>query len=65
MKVEEMRGLSSRELAKELESAHEELFNLRFRLATMQLKNHREVRHVKKKIAKLNTILREKELGIG
>ena len=65
MKVEEMRGLGTGELSKEIESAHEELFNLRFRLATMQLRNHREVRHAKKKIAKLNTILREKELGIG
>ena len=64
-KVDELRRLSVQELAKQLEEAHQELFNLRFRLATMQLKNHREVRHVKKDIARINTILREKELGLS
>jgi large subunit ribosomal protein L29 len=47
-----------------LEDTHQELFNLRFRLETKQLVNHREVRRVKRKIATLETILREKELGI-
>jgi large subunit ribosomal protein L29 len=65
MKVEEMRVLSLEELRKQLEEAHQELFNLRFRLATMQLRNHREVRQVKKKIARLNTLIRERELGIS
>ena len=64
MKVEEIRILSSEELIKQLEEAHQELFNLRFRLATKQLVNHREIPRVKKKIARLKTILREKELGI-
>ena len=64
MKVEEFRALSSDDLAKQLEEAHQELFNLRFRLATRQLVNHREVRMVKKKIARLETIVRERELGI-
>ena len=64
MKVKEFRALNSDELAKQLEEAHQELFNLRFRLATKQLVNHRELRTVKKKIARLNTIIREKELGI-
>ncbi|MDO8568959.1 MAG: 50S ribosomal protein L29 [Dehalococcoidales bacterium] len=52
------------ELTKQLEQAHQELFNLRFRLSTRQLVNHRELRRVKKNIARLNTIKREKELGI-
>ena len=64
MKVDEIRGLSSTELAKRLEEARQELFNLRFRLATRQLVNHREVPRVQKKIAQLKTIIREKELGI-
>ena len=64
MKVEEIRVLSSEELAKQLEAAHKELFNLRFRLATKQLVNHRELPRVKKKIAKLKTIIREREPGI-
>ena len=64
MKVEEFRALSSEDLAKQLEEAHQGLFNLRFRLATRQLVNHREVRMVKKNIARLETIVRERELGI-
>ncbi len=64
MKVDEIRGLSSQELAKRLEEARQELFNLRFRLATRQLVNHREIPRVQKKIAQLKTIIREKELGI-
>ena len=64
MKVDEIRALGTEELAKQLEEAHQELFNLRFRLATRQLVNHREIPRVKKKIARLQTIIRERELGI-
>jgi len=64
MKAEEIRVLSAEELAKQLEAAHKELFDLRFRLATKQLVNHRQVRKVKKDIARLKTIIRERELGI-
>ena len=64
MKVEEIRVLSGEELTKQLEAAYQELFDLRFRLATRQLVNHREIPRVKKKIAKLKTIMRERELGI-
>ncbi len=64
MKVEEIRALNPEALAKQLEAAHEEFFNLRFRLATKQLVNHREIRRVKKEIARLKTIIRERELGI-
>jgi len=64
LKLEEIRALSSEELAKQLGAAHQELFNLRFRLATKQLVNHREISRVKKKIARLKTIMRERELGI-
>ena len=64
MKVKEIRALSNKELAKELEAALQEFFNLRFRLATKQLVNHREILRVKRKIAGLKTIMRERELGI-
>ena len=63
MKVEEIRALTTEELKKQLEEAHQELFNLRFRLATKQLVNHRELPRVKKRIAQLKTIIREKELA--
>ena len=64
MKVKEIRALSPKELAKQLETAHQELFNLRFRLATKQLVNHREISRVKRTIARLKTITQERELGI-
>jgi len=64
LKVDEFRALDPEEVAKQLEEAHQELLNLRFRLATKQLVNHRELLMVKKKIARLKTIMREKELGI-
>lgn len=64
MKVSEIRALGDEELLKQLEEAHEELFNLRFRLATRQLGNHRELPRVKKEISRLKTILRERELNI-
>ncbi len=62
MKLDEIRTLSDGELAKQLDEAHKELFNLRFRLATKQLVNHREIIVVKKKIARMETIKREREL---
>jgi len=64
LKVEEIRALNTQELAKQLEAAHEELFNLRLRLATKQLVNHREIPRAKREIARLKTIISEKELGI-
>ena len=64
MKVEEILALSNEELVRQLEEAHKELFELRFRLSTKQLVNHREIRRVKKKIAALKTIMRERELGL-
>ncbi|MFC1949697.1 50S ribosomal protein L29 [Chloroflexota bacterium] len=63
MKAEEIRVLSSEELTKQLEEAHRELFDLRFRLATRQLVNHREIKRVRKQIARMKTIMRERELG--
>ena len=64
MKIGEIRALKSEELAKQLEAAHKELFDLRFRLATKQLVNHREIRRAKKDIARLMTLVKERELAI-
>ena len=64
MKVEEIRALKTGELEKQLEEAHKELFDLRFRLSTRQLVNHNEIRRVKKDIAKIKTVIRERELEI-
>jgi len=51
------------DLGRELESSHRELFNLRFRLSTKQQTNYRELTTVKRKIAKIKTIMREIELS--
>lgn len=64
MKVSEIRAFGTDELQKQLEAAREELFNVRFRLATRQLTNHRELLRLKKEIARIETILRERELDI-
>ena len=64
MKVKEIRSLKPEELVKQLEAVHRELFDLRFRLAVKKLVNHREIRRVKREIARLKTIISERELEI-
>ena len=64
VRVDEFRALSTEDLKKQLEDSKQELFNLRFRLATRQLVNHRELPMVKKRVARIRTILRERELEI-
>jgi large subunit ribosomal protein L29 len=64
LNVQEIRALSNDELDKRIEDSRKELFELRFRLSTRQLVNHREVHRVKKEIARLLTIKKERELGI-
>ena len=65
MKADEIRVLSSEELARQLEAAYQELFDLRFRLVTRQLVNHRQLRVVKKTIARLKTVMGEREPSRG
>ena len=62
MKASEIRELSMQELHTKLSDLKSELFNLRFRASTRQLTNYREINKVKKKIARLKTIIREREL---
>jgi large subunit ribosomal protein L29 len=64
LKIEEIRALTPEELVKQLEESYQELLNLRFRLATKQLVNHREIPRVKKEIARLKTVISERELSI-
>src|SRR6188474_3563211 len=60
----ELRGLDDDRLVEELRKAKEELFNLRFQSATGQLDSHGRIRAVKRDIARLYTVIRERELGI-
>jgi large subunit ribosomal protein L29 len=60
----ELDGMEDARLMEELKKAKEELFNLRFQSATGQLENHGRLKAVKRDIARIYTILRERELGI-
>ena len=62
---EELRQLTAEELTGKLREAKEELFNLRFQAATGQLESHGRLSAVRKEIASIYTIIRERELGIG
>ncbi|RYL89386.1 50S ribosomal protein L29 [Sporolactobacillus sp. Y61] len=64
MKAEELRNLSTAEVEKNVKTLKEELFNLRFQLATGQLENTARIREVRKSIARAKTILRERELNV-
>jgi large subunit ribosomal protein L29 len=61
---EKLDTLDNERLADELRKAKEELFNLRFQSATGQLESHGRLRAVKRDIARIYTVLRERELGI-
>ena len=64
MKVNEIRDLEPAELLDKLKALKEELFNLRFQHATGQLDNPMRIRQVKRSIAQIKTIVRERELSI-
>ncbi|MCK9445143.1 MAG: 50S ribosomal protein L29 [Tissierellaceae bacterium] len=65
MKAKEVRQLSEAELNNRLTELKTELFNLRFQLATGQLDNPSRIKSVRKDIARVKTIAKERELGIG
>ena len=62
MKASELKNLSTQELAAKEKELKEELFNLRFQLATGQLTNPQRIRECKKDVARVKTISREREL---
>lgn len=64
MKAEEIRAMTGEELQKKLADLKTELFNLRFQLATGQLDNSARVKAVRKDIARVKTIIHERELKI-
>ena len=61
----ELRELTEDELTDKLREFKEELFNLRFQSATGQLANNRRLRVVRQEIARIYTVLRERELGLA
>ncbi len=63
-KTTEMREQDDEQLVAALRESKEELFNLRFQVATGQLDNNRRLHTVKKDIARIYTVMRERELGI-
>ncbi len=63
MKAKDIRELNKDELSAKLNDLKSEFFNLRFQLATGQLNNPSSIKHVKKDIARVKTILREMELN--
>ena len=63
MRPDEIRNLNDAELGRQLDDAHQELFNLRFQYATGQLKNTARLGEVRREIGRLRTILRERQLA--
>jgi large subunit ribosomal protein L29 len=64
VKISELRAMSSDDIKKQIADSQHELLNLRFRLTTRQLVNNQELVRVRRNIARLKTILREREMGI-
>ena len=62
MKANEIRAMSTEEMNKQLQAAYQQLWDLHLKANTRQLVNHREIPRVKKQIAALKTILRERTL---
>ncbi|CUU54312.1 50S ribosomal protein L29 [Frankia sp. CcI49] len=63
--ADDLRALSAGELVDKLREAKEELFNLRFQAATGQLRNNRRLRDIRQDIARIYTVMRERELGLS
>ena len=64
MRAVEIRRISSEELAQRIGDSADELFRLKFQLKSGQLQNHRRLRLLKREIARMKTIVRERELQI-
>ena len=65
MKAKDIRELTTAEIEQNVKSMKEELFNLRFQLATGQLENTARINDVKKTIARLKTVAREREISVN
>src|SRR5438105_12702169 len=64
MKTDEIRGMSETDLHRTLDEHKQELFNLRFQLATRKTKNHQRIPLLKREVARIQTVLRERELMV-
>ena len=64
MKAKELREMTDEELKKKIDDSKDELFKLRFRLATGQLDNPMRIKEVRRSIARVKTVQRQRELGI-
>jgi large subunit ribosomal protein L29 len=64
MKAKELREMTDEELKKRIDDSKDELFKLRFRLATGQLDNPMRIKEVRRSIARVKTVQRQRELGI-
>ena len=64
MNVDALREMSSADLGERLDEVKEEFFNLRFQNATGQLENFAQIKQIKREIARINTLVHERELGI-
>jgi len=62
MKAAEIRRLSSEELSQRLNDSADDLFRLKFQLISGQLQNHRRIREIKREIARIKTIIRERDM---
>ena len=62
MRINEARALVKEDIEKELEESYREAMNIRFRLSTRQLNDTSQARKVRKKIARIKTVLREREI---
>jgi len=65
MKIQEVRELSDKQLREKENELKEELFNLRFQLATGQLENHMRIKEVRRSIARVKTIINERRQHAG
>ncbi len=63
-RLNELRGLDQDDLGGRLKQARRELYELRFKLAVGQLEDHRQIRNVRKDIARVLTVIHERELGM-
>ncbi len=63
MEIDDLRALTDDELSEELNDSRMELMNLRFRVSTMQLPNVNQIRRVRKRIARVMTVMHQRDLA--
>jgi large subunit ribosomal protein L29 len=62
--ADELRALTDQQLVEQVDQAHHDLFNLRFRMATRQQTNNQEIRKAKRRIARLKTLQTERRIAL-